>query len=205
MEDAGASQKVLRERAAQLFLCAPAAGLTGNVLTKHKRLQPIGRKVATPLSGEKSIVVLEIPHSHCGFSQAPAVFRRRRRGGPGAILERMKLLLKWILSAVALLAVAYLYSGVTVTSFTGALIAAAVLGALNMVVRPLLVLLTLPVTVVTLGLFLFVVNALMFWAAASLVSGLNVNGFGAALLGSLIYSVLQLAIDFVLERLLFKD
>jgi len=117
----------------------------------------------------------------------------------------MKLIIRWLCSAVALLAVAYLYSGVVVTSFTGALIAAAVLGALNMVVRPVLVLLTLPVTVVTLGLFLFIVNALMFWAAASLVSGLNVKGFGAALIGSLIYSVLQLAIDFVLERLLFKD
>ena len=117
----------------------------------------------------------------------------------------MKFILKWLLSAAALLAVAYLYSGVVVTSFTGALIAAAVLGALNLVVRPLLVLLTLPVTVVTLGLFLFVVNALMFWAAASLVSGLSVTGFGAALIGSLIYSLLQLAIDFVLERLLFKD
>ena len=117
----------------------------------------------------------------------------------------MKLIVKWLLSAAALLAVAYLYSGVVVTSFTGALIAAAVLGALNMVVRPILVLLTLPVTVVTLGLFLFVVNALMFWAAASLVSGLSVTGFGAALIGSLIYSALQLAIDFVLERLFFKD
>lgn len=117
----------------------------------------------------------------------------------------MKLLINWLCSAVALLAVAYLYSGVVVTSFTAALIAAAVLGALNMVVRPVLVLLTLPVTVVTLGLFLFIVNALMFWAAASLVSGLNVKGFGAALIGSLIYSALQLAIDFVLERLLFKD
>ena len=117
----------------------------------------------------------------------------------------MTLILKWLLSAAALLAVAYFYSDVTVTSFTGALVAAAGLGALNMVVRPVLVLLTLPVTVVTLGLFLFVVNALMFWAAASLVSGLNVNGFGAALLGSLIYSVLQLAIDFLLERLFLQD
>ena len=116
----------------------------------------------------------------------------------------MKLLLNWLLSAAALLAVAYLYSGVVVSSFTAALIAAAVLGALNTVVRPILVLLTLPVTVVTLGLFLFVVNALMFWAAASLVSGLNVRGFGAALIGSLIYSALQLAIDFVLQRLLFN-
>ena len=117
----------------------------------------------------------------------------------------MKFILKWLCSAAALLAVAYLYKGVVVTSFTGALIAAAVLGALNTVVRPVLVLLTLPVTVVTLGLFLFVVNALTFWAAAGLVSGLNVTGFGAALIGSLIYSVLQLAIDFILERLFFNQ
>lgn len=113
----------------------------------------------------------------------------------------MKLLVNWLLSATALLAVAYLYSGVVVSSFAAALIAAAVLGALNMVVRPILVLLTLPVTLVTLGLFLFIVNALMFWAAASLVTGLSVKGFGAALIGSLIYSVLQLAIDLVLQRL----
>ena len=116
----------------------------------------------------------------------------------------MKLILKWLFSAAALLAVAYLYSGVAVTSFTSALIAAAVLGALNTVVRPVLVLLTLPVTLVTLGLFLFVINALMFWAAASLLSGLHDTGFVAALIGSLIYSVLQLAIDFLLERLLPK-
>lgn len=113
----------------------------------------------------------------------------------------MKLIFNWLLSATALLAVAYLYSGVVVTSFTSALVAAAVLGALNMVVRPILILLTLPVTVITLGLFLFVINALMFWAAASLLSGLDVRGFGAALVGSLIYSGLQLAIDFVLESL----
>ena len=116
----------------------------------------------------------------------------------------MKLIIKWLCSAAALLAEAYLYSGVVVTSFTSALIAAAVLGALNTVVRPVLVLLTLPVTLVTVGLFLFVINALMFWLAASLVSGLNVNGFVAALIGSMIYSVLQLAIEFVLERLFFN-
>jgi putative membrane protein len=113
----------------------------------------------------------------------------------------MKLIFNWLLSAAALLAVAYFYSGVVVTSFTAALLAAAVLGALNMVLRPILVLLTLPVTVVTLGLFLFVINALRFWVAASLLSGLDVRDFGAALVGSLIYSVLQLAIDFVLESL----
>ncbi|MFI5443789.1 phage holin family protein [Polaromonas sp. UC242_47] len=113
----------------------------------------------------------------------------------------MKLIVKWLLSAAALLLVAYIYSGVVVSSFTSALIAAAVLGALNTVLRPVLVLLTLPVTLVTLGLFLFVINALMFWAAASLIGGLQVTGFFAALVGSLIYSVLQLAIDAFLERL----
>ena len=113
----------------------------------------------------------------------------------------MKLILNWFSSAAALLGVAYLYPGVAIGSFVGALIAVAVLGALNLVVRPILVLLTLPATVLTLGLFLFVVNALMFWAAASLVPGLRVDGFVAALIGSLIYSVLHLLIDFVLERL----
>ena len=113
----------------------------------------------------------------------------------------MKLITQWLMSAAALLAVAYLYEGVVVTSFGAALLAAALLGALNLVLRPLLILLTLPVTLLTLGLFLFVVNALIFWAAAGLLSGLDVRSFGAALLGSLIYSALQLAIDFVLARL----
>jgi len=116
----------------------------------------------------------------------------------------MKLITRWLLSAAALLAVAYLYEGVVVTSFGAALLAAALLGALNLVLRPILILLTLPVTLLTLGLFLFVVNALVFWAAAGLLSGLDVRSFGAALLGSLIYSALQLAIDFVLARL-FPD
>lgn len=116
----------------------------------------------------------------------------------------MIFILKWLLSAAALLAVAYLYPGVVVTSFTAALIAAAVLGILNTIVKPLLVLLTLPVTIITLGLFIFVINALMFWAAASLLDGLKVNGFLAALIGSLIYSALQLAIEFVLGGL-FSD
>jgi len=112
----------------------------------------------------------------------------------------MRLVLKWILSAVALLAVAYIYSGVQVNSFTSALIAAAVIGLLNVVVRPVLVILTLPVSIVTLGLFLFVINALMFWSASGLLSGFHVNGFWAALLGSLIYSALGLIIDAALSK-----
>lgn len=116
----------------------------------------------------------------------------------------MKLVTKWLLSAAALLLVAYLYSGVEVRSFTAALIAAFVIGLLNTVVRPVLVVLTLPVTLVTLGLFLFVINALMFWAAASVLDGFHVRGFGAALLGSLIYSVLGMVIESALESLFPK-
>ena len=116
----------------------------------------------------------------------------------------MKLIVKWLLSAAALLAVAYIYSGVELTSVTSALIAAFVIGLLNMILRPVLVVLTLPVTVITLGLFLFVINALMFWAAASLLDGFYVRSFGAALLGSLIYSVFGIVIDSAIERLFFK-
>ena len=112
----------------------------------------------------------------------------------------MKLILKWLLSAAALLAVAYIYSGVAVASFGTALIAALIIGLLNMLVRPVLVILTIPITLLTLGLFLFVINALMFWAASGVVGGFQVNGFWAALLGSLIYSALGLLIDAVLER-----
>ena len=116
----------------------------------------------------------------------------------------MKVILKWLLSATALLAVAYLYEGVEVRSFGAALTAAFVIGLLNMLLRPLLVLLTLPVTVLTLGLFLFVINALMFWWAASLLNGFYVSGFGAALLGSLIYSMFGIVIDSALQRLFSK-
>ena len=98
----------------------------------------------------------------------------------------MKMLLRWLLSATALLLVAYLYSGVEVRGFSGALLAALVIGLFNTIVRPVLVLLTLPITLVTLGLFLFVINALMFWAASGVLSDFHVLGFGAALLGSLL-------------------
>ena len=116
-----------------------------------------------------------------------------------------KTFVRWLLLAGALLLVAHLYPGVVVQSFSSALIAALVLGLLNTLLRPLLVLLTLPVTVLSLGLFLFVINALMFWAAASLLSGLAVTGFWAALIGSLIYSLCGMVIDVVIERLFPAD
>lgn len=113
----------------------------------------------------------------------------------------MKLILTWLLHAAALLALAHIYHGVEVKDFRAALTAAFVIGLFNLVVRPALVVLTLPVTFLTLGLFLFIINALMFWAAAGLLEGFQVRGFGSALLGSLIYSALGVLIDSALQRL----
>ena len=114
----------------------------------------------------------------------------------------MKIVIRWLLLAAALLLVANLYPGVQVASFTSAMVAALVLGLLNTLLRPILVLLTLPVTVLTLGLFLFVINALMFYAAASVLgNSFSVNGFVAALIGSLIYSLCGMVIDVAMERL----
>ena len=107
---------------------------------------------------------------------------------------------RWMLLAGALLLVASFYSGVQIAGLGSALIAAAVLGLFNTLLRPLLVLLTLPVTLLTLGLFLFVINAAMFWLAAKTLDGFNVNGFGAALIGSLIYSALGLLVDLLTRK-----
>jgi putative membrane protein len=111
----------------------------------------------------------------------------------------MMLIVRWILNALALMAVAYLYSGVQVTGFVPALIAALVLGLVNAVIRPILVLLTLPVTIITLGLFIFVINALLFWGVASILDGFAVKGFIAALIGSLMYSVITIITSWLLE------
>ena len=113
----------------------------------------------------------------------------------------MKLIVRWLLLAAALVVVAQWYSGVAVQSFGTALLAALLLGLLNAVLRTILIVLTLPVTVLTLGLFIFVINALMFQVAATLLKGFDVRSFGAALVGSLIYSAWALVIDAALERI----
>ncbi|MFN3716446.1 MAG: phage holin family protein [Thiobacillus sp.] len=102
----------------------------------------------------------------------------------------MRLLLLWILNAVALLAVTYLLPSIQVDGFGPALLAALVLGFINTLVRPLLALLTLPITVITLGLFYLVLNGLLFWLASALIPGFQVDGFVSALLGALLYGVI---------------
>jgi putative membrane protein len=107
----------------------------------------------------------------------------------------MRLILLWMLNAVALLAVAYVMPSIHVASFGAALLAALALGLINAVLRPLLLLLTLPVTLLTLGLFLFVINGLMFWLAGSLLEGFVVSSFWPAVFGSLLYSIVSWALS----------
>jgi putative membrane protein len=110
----------------------------------------------------------------------------------------LSLIARWILNAAALLLVDWIYPGVHLESFFAAAMAALVLGLVNAVVRPILVILTLPATILTLGLFLFVINALLFWLVAEIIGGFQVTGFVAALVGSILYSLITLATSWLL-------
>jgi putative membrane protein len=112
----------------------------------------------------------------------------------------MRLVLVWMCNALALLAVAYLLPGVRVEGFANALIAALVLGLINTLVRPLLIILTLPVTILTLGLFIFVINGLLFWLAGSVLRGFQVDGFTSALVGALLYSIISSVLSLLIPR-----
>jgi putative membrane protein len=98
----------------------------------------------------------------------------------------MRLLLVWIINAAALLALPYLFDSIRVDGIYTALIAALVLGLINAVIRPILLLLTLPLTLLTLGLFIFVVNGLLFWFVASFIEGFHV-------FGAIVYSLISWA------------
>lgn len=101
------------------------------------------------------------------------------------------LITRLLIAALALLLAAYLIPGIEVAGVYIAIVVALILGLLNLIVRPILIILTLPITIVTLGLFIFVINAALFMFVASFVDGFNVDGFLAALIGSLIVSVVS--------------
>ena len=103
----------------------------------------------------------------------------------------MRLLLTWLVNALALLALPYLFKSIQVDDFVTALLAALVLGLVNALIRPVLVLLTLPVTLLTLGLFIFVINGLLFWFVGSFVPGFHVAGFWAGVFGAIVYSIIS--------------
>jgi putative membrane protein len=110
----------------------------------------------------------------------------------------LRLLVVWLISAVALLTVAYLMPGIVVADFTTALVAAVVLGLVNAVIRPVLILLTLPATLLTLGLFIFVINGLLFWMVGSWLQGFTVSGFWWGFFGAIVYSIVTWALSAVL-------
>ncbi len=112
----------------------------------------------------------------------------------------MRLLATWLINALALLALPYLLSSITIDSFTTALLVAVVLGFVNTIIRPILLILTLPVTVISLGLFIFVINGLMFWAVAKMIDGFHVAGFFSAIIGAILYSIISWALSTLLLK-----
>lgn len=103
----------------------------------------------------------------------------------------MYLLFRWVMNALVLLLIAYYIPGIQVSGFYAALITALILGLVNAILRPIFLLLTLPVNIVTLGLFTFVINALLFWFVATIVKGFEVAGFWPAFWGALLMSVVS--------------
>jgi putative membrane protein len=112
----------------------------------------------------------------------------------------MRLILRWLINAAALFVLPYLVTSIEVKDSYVALIVALLLGLINAVIRPVLILLTLPVTIVTLGLFILVINALLFWFVASFVDGFHVAGFWSAFWGAIVYSLVSWAVSALLLK-----
>ena len=110
----------------------------------------------------------------------------------------IRLLIVWILNAVALMAVAYFMPQIKVTSFVSALIAAFALGAVNTLIRPVLTLLTLPISILTLGFFYLVINGLLFWMVGKMLNGFSVDGFWAAVFGGLLYGLISWLLSMII-------
>src|SRR3989338_2982687 len=119
-------------------------------------------------------------------------------------LQPMYLLLIWILNALALIAVANFVPGIHVDGFASAMIAALFLGLVNTLIRPLLLLLTLPVTLLTLGLFIFVINTMLFWFVGSVLKDFVVDSFWYGVLGALLYSIFSWALSAAAAHLMSK-
>lgn len=112
----------------------------------------------------------------------------------------MRLLLRWLLNAGVLLLIAQFFAGVEISGFYAALITALILGLVNAVIRPLLIILTLPVNILTLGLFTFVINALLFWFVSTVVQGFMVDGFVSAFVGALIMTIASWIFSIFLKK-----
>lgn len=111
----------------------------------------------------------------------------------------MRILVSWVLNALAIVLVAYIVPGISVESFWVALLVALLLGLLNVFLKPLLVILTLPITILTLGLFVLVINALLLLLVSALIDGFSVDGFWVAVLGGIVLAVLHSIFSTLLE------
>ena len=109
----------------------------------------------------------------------------------------MVLLLKWLVLSLIIMFVGWIVPGITISSFATALVASIVIALVNIVIKPVLVFLTLPINILTLGLFILVINALLFMFVAYLVPGVEVDGFWSAFLGALILSILSIGISWL--------
>lgn len=112
----------------------------------------------------------------------------------------MRILLAWLVNTLALIAVAYLMPSISVSSFMTALVAALILGLINAVIRPVLILLTLPVTILTLGIFILVINGLLFWFVGTFIEGFVVQGFWAGFFGAILFSIVSWLLSALLLR-----
>jgi putative membrane protein len=112
----------------------------------------------------------------------------------------MYLLLRWLINAIAILGIAYYVPGISVSGFYAALIAALVLGIINALLRPILILLTLPVNILTLGLFTLIINAVLFWLTSTIVKGFVVADFKAAFIGALIMWIISWLTNWLFKK-----
>lgn len=111
----------------------------------------------------------------------------------------MYLIIRWVINALVLVSIPYIIGGFEVSTFWVALVAALILAFLNAIFRPILLLLTLPINILTLGLFTLVINGLIFWFMGSIVKGVTVTGFWPAFWGALIYSVISIIVNYLFD------
>jgi putative membrane protein len=116
----------------------------------------------------------------------------------------MKLLIIWALNALALIAVANFVPGIHIDGYLAALIAAFALGFVNTLIRPILLVLTLPITLVTLGLFIFAINGFLFWFVGSVLKGFVVDSFWHGVLGAVLYSIFSWALSSAVSQVMRK-
>lgn len=118
----------------------------------------------------------------------------------------IRMTIKWLALTASIMITSYLIDGISVAGISSAFLAAAVLGILNVFLRPIALILTLPVNILSLGLFTFVINALMLIITSKLIPGFNVDGFWAAVIGSLLISIVSWVINmFTSEKVSVKN